>query len=499
MTSSKNKKILLVYPDYPDTFWGFKHAIKFISKKAVYPPLGLLTVATLLPNNWEKKLVDLNVKILKDEDLKWADYVFISAMDVQKKSVREIINRCQKIGAKIVAGGPLFTSNYDQFADVDHLILNEAEITLAPFLHDIQNNSAKHIYSTDKWADIKTTPLPLWELVNFKNYSSMNIQYSRGCPFNCDFCDITLLYGRQIRTKGTTQIIAELEKLYSFGWRGQVFIVDDNFIGNKEKLKKEILPAIVKWRDSKKCSFSFHTEASINLSDDKELMELMVQAGFDTVFVGIETPNQESLTECNKFQNKNRDLINSVNIIQQSGLQVQGGFIIGFDNDPHSIFENQINFIQKSGIVTAMVGLLNAVRGTDLHLRLEKENRILKHFSGDNTDFSLNFIPKMDSQILIDGYKKVLKTIYAPKYYYRRVKTFLKMYKPLTQRRSPVKLCNLLAFLKSIFWLGIIGRERYHYWKLFFWTLTTRPKSFPLAITLSIYGFHFRKIFEKSL
>jgi len=493
------KKILLVYPKYPDTFWGFKHAIKFISKKAVYPPLGLLTVAALLPSNWEKKLVDLNIKNLSDEELKWADYVFISAMDVQKASVKEVISRCKKTGIKIVAGGPLFTSNYDQFPEVDYLVLNEAEITLAPFLEDLQNGSAKHLYSTDKWADIQTTPLPLWELVNSKNYSSMNIQYSRGCPFNCDFCDITLLYGHQIRTKGGAQIIAELEKLFSFGWRGQVFIVDDNFIGNKEKLKKEILPLIAQWRNEKNHSFSFHTEASINLADDKELMKLMVQAGFDTVFVGIETPHQKSLTECNKFQNKNRDLINSINAIQQSGLQVQGGFIIGFDNDPQSIFENQISFIQKSGIVTAMVGLLSAVRGTKLHQRLEKEKRILKHFSGNNTDFSLNFIPKMDSETLINGYKKVLRTIYAPKYYYRRVKTFLKEYRPLVKKRGQFKLCYLFALLKSVFWLGMIGRERRHYWQLFFWTLATRPKSFPLAITLSIYGFHFRKIFEKFL
>jgi len=388
------KKILLVYPKYPETFWGFKYAIKFISKKSVYPPLGLLTVAALLPSSWEKKLVDLNVRTLRDKELKWADYVFISAMDVQKKSVKEIIGQCQKLGTKIVAGGPLFTSNPDQFPDIDYLVLNEAEITLAPFLKDLQNGTAKHLYFSDTWANIEKTPLPLWQLINFKNYTAMNIQYSRGCPFNCDFCDITILYGRQVRTKNKQQILTELNSLYFLGWRGVVFIVDDNFIGNTVKLKTQILPALINWTKKNKQPFTFHTESSINLADDPELISLMVQTGFNTVFIGIETVHEESLAECGKFQNQNRNLIESIKKIQRLGLQVQGGFIVGFDHDPQSIFDAQIKFIQKSGIITAMVGLLNAVRGTRLYQRLEQEKRLIKSFSGNNTDFSLNFIPK---------------------------------------------------------------------------------------------------------
>lgn len=490
-------KILLIYPKYPETFWSLKHALKFISKKATHPPLGLLTVASILPKEWEKKLIDMNVNSLKDKDIKWAYFVFVSAMSIQKESVKEIISRCKKMGTKIVAGGPLFTSNHDEFEEVDHLVLNEGEITLPLFLEDLKNGCAKHIYRTSQWADIEKTPIPSWELINMKNYAIMDIQYSRGCPFNCEFCDIAFLYGRKPRIKETEQVLAELESLYLQGWRGGVFFVDDNFIGNKGKLKNEVLPAITKWMEQRRHSFTFSTQTSINLSDDEELMRLMVQAGFASVFVGIETPNEESLEECRKFQNKGRDLIGCVKKIQKFGLQVQGGFIVGFDNDPFSIFERQIEFIQKSKIVIAMVGLLNAPRGTRLYQRLEKENRLLRNGSGDNTDCSINFIPNMPYETLINGYKKTLKALYSPKYYYERTKGFLKDYRPLQKRKFQFHFCYLGAFFRSIFFLGIIGKERIYYWRLFFWTIFRRPKLFPFAITFAIYGFHFRKIFGK--
>lgn len=492
-------KILLVYPEYPDTFWSFKHALKFVFKKASNPPLGLLTVAAMLPKEWKKKLIDMNVTSLNDEDLKWADFVFISAMTVQKESVKKIIMRCKKIGVKIVAGGPLFTVGHEEFKNVDHFVLNEAEITLPLFLEDLRKGCAKYIYTSNQWADIRETPTPLWELVEMKKYAVMNIQYSRGCPFNCEFCGITQLYGRIPRTKDKYQVIRELETLYSRGWRNEIFFVDDNFIGNKGKLKKETLPAITEWMEKKKHPFVYITQASIELADDEELMQSMVKAGFDTVFIGIETPNEKSLAECSKFQNKNRDLLACVKKIQKFGLQVQGGFIVGFDSDPLSIFEAQIKFIQKSGIVTAMVGLLNALRGTKLYYRLKEENRLLKEVSGDNTDFTINFIPKMNYEMLIDGYKKILQTVYSPKHYYERVKTFLKEYKPLQKRILRFRFSYLVAFFKSILFLGIIGKERLRYWKLFFWTVFRRPRLFPLAITFAIYGFHFRKIFEKQL
>jgi radical SAM superfamily enzyme YgiQ (UPF0313 family) len=274
-------KILLVYPRYPDTFWSFKHALKFVSKKAAFPPLGLLTVAAMLPEEWEKKLVDINVTSLTDSDIKWADYVFVSAMTVQKESVKDVISQCKKLGARIVAGGPLFTTGYKEFDGVDHFVLGEAESTLHPFLEDLEKGCARHIYASNERPDISKTPIPLWSLINMRQYSSMNLQYSRGCPYDCEFCDIIILNGHTPRTKGKEQLISELDALYEQGWRGDLFIVDDNFIGNKRKLKVEILPALIEWREGKKYPFAFCTEASINLADDEELMRLMVDAGFD--------------------------------------------------------------------------------------------------------------------------------------------------------------------------------------------------------------------------
>jgi radical SAM superfamily enzyme YgiQ (UPF0313 family) len=492
-------KVLLVYPYFPDTFWSFRHALKFIFKKAGSPPLGLLTVAAMLPAEWEKRLVDMNVGSLGDEDINWADLVLISAMAVQKESVKRVIARCRSAGVKIAAGGPLFTTEYEEFGDLDYLILNEAEVTLPMFLEDWMKGCPKHIYTSDQWADVRKTPVPLWELINIRHYATLNIQYSRGCPFNCEFCDITLLCGRVPRTKDKDQVIRELESIYSCGFRGGVFFVDDNFIGNKRKLKDEMLPAVAGWMKMRKQPFTFITQASIELSDNEELMNLMVKAGFDVVFVGIETPNEQSLAECSKFQNRNRDLLESVRKIQKSGIEVQGGFIVGFDNDPMTIFDTQIKFIQNSGIVTAMVGLLNALPRTRLYERLEKEKRLLKDTSGDNTDFSINFIPKMNYDILINGYKKILETLYSPKYYYKRVKTFLKEYMPPKKKIFHFTMNDCCALFKSMVILGIAGKERFQYWKLFFWTIFRRPRLFPLAITFSIYGFHFRKVFEKNM
>ena len=487
-------KILLVYPEFPDTFWSFKHALKFIRKKAGAPPLGLLTVAAMLPPEWEKRLVDLNVMELTEKDLKWADYVFLSAMVVQRESVRAILKRCKAIGAKVVAGGPLFTMEHEQFPEVDHFVLNEAEETLTPFLRDLAQGQARRVYSSAEFPDIHQTPIPLWQLAKLKNYDTIPIQFSRGCPFNCDFCNVTTLLGHRPRTKTAEQIVAELDSLYALGWRKSIFFVDDNFIGNKKQIKSEVLPALIEWRKGK-TGMSFNTEASINLADDPVLLELMVQAGFDTVFVGIETPNEDSLTECSKSQNKGRDLVESVRKLQRAGLQVQGGFIVGFDNDSPSIFQQQIDFIQKSGIVTAMVGLLQAPLGTQLYERMEKEDRLIKEFSGDNADGTTNIIPRMGLESLREGYRKILSQIYAPKYYYERVRTFLREYHP-PRLRLHLELQYVMALGRSIYQLGIRGIERVQYWRLFFWTLFHRPRLFPLAITFAIYGFHFRRVAE---
>jgi radical SAM superfamily enzyme YgiQ (UPF0313 family) len=492
-------KILLVYPRYPDTFWSFKHALKFISKKAAFPPLGLLTVAAMLPEGWEKKLVDMNTTTLTDSDLEWADYVFLSAMVAQQDSAREVIDRCKKLGTRIVAGGPFFNRGYEDwgFDDIDHLIYGEAENILPLFLQDLEKGCAKHIYTSEGFPDIKTTPVPLWSLINRKKYLSMSIQYSRGCPFNCEFCDIVVMNGHVPRTKDKDQIIAELDTLYDIGWRAGVFFVDDNFIGNKRKLKSEILPAIIKWMEEKKRPFSFFTEASVNLADDEELMRLMTGAGFDMVFVGIESPNEASLIECNKLQNKNRDLVATVKKMQNYGLQVHGGFIVGFDSDPLTIFKSQIDFIQKSGIVMAMVGVLMAPPGTRLYKRLKAENRLLPKGTGDNTDGSTNIIPKMGREALAGGYKYVVDTIYAPRQYYERIRTFLKEYRPTNKRKFKISFVHLTALIRSTWALGCREKGRIDYWKLVVWTLLRRPRAFPLSITLAVEGFHFRKVAEK--
>ncbi len=484
-------KVLLVYPEFPDTFWSFKHALKFIHKKAAQPPLGLLTVGAMLPEAWSVRLIDMNVTRLTDRDLQGIDFVFLSAMVVQKASAKLVIERCKRMGVKVVAGGPLFTSEYDQFEDVDHLILNEAEITLPPFLKDLAAGCPRRIYQTDRFADVRETPAPAWRLLDMKRYAAMSLQFSRGCPFNCEFCNVTALFGHRPRIKGAEQVIQELDAIYRQGWRGRVFFVDDNFIGNKRFLKNALLPALIEWRKGKK-GVPLNTEASINLADDPSLMEMMVEAGFDTVFIGIETPDEGSLAECNKKQNRNRDLAQSVRTIQRAGLEVQAGFIVGFDHDTPTIFQRQVEFIQKTGIVTAMVGLLQAPFGTPLYERLKKEGRLIGDMSGD-TDGTTNIIPKMDPRLLKEGYRYIMSHLYSPGNYYQRVRVFLKDYKR-PKFNVPVDLQYIFAFFRANIRLGIMGRERFQYWKMIFWALFRKPSMFPLAVTFAIYGYHFRKV-----
>jgi radical SAM superfamily enzyme YgiQ (UPF0313 family) len=473
--------------------------VKVSAKKAVFPPLGLLTIGSMLPQVWDKKLIDMNVSNLTDSDILWADYVFISAMVVQSGSVKDVIHKCKRLGTRVVAGGPLFAGEPEEFEEIEHLVLDEAEITLPLFLEDLSKGSTKHIYTSQERPDITKTLLPMWSLIDMKKYTAMSLQYSRGCPFDCDFCNIALLNGRNVRTKSSDQTMAELDALYDRGWRSDVFIVDDNFIGKKKKLKEEILPAMIDWQQSRKYPFSLSTQVSINLADDEELVRLLVTAGFDRVFVGIESPNEESLVECNKRQNEHRDIVASVKKLQNHGLQVQAGFILGFDSDPVSIFKNQIKLVQQSGIVMAMVGLLNAPRGTRLYQRMVDEKRLTEEkATGDNTDCSMNFVPKMDRATLVSGYKEVLTTLYSPKQYYYRIKMFLKEYRP--QRRkaiSQIKWWHVWAWIRSMWFLGITDPGRIYYWKLVLTTLMRRPRSFLLSMTLAVYGFHFWTVTRK--
>jgi radical SAM superfamily enzyme YgiQ (UPF0313 family) len=488
--------ILMVYPECPDTYWSFRHALPFISKKAAVSPLGLITVSAMLPGNWHKKLVDMNVSPLLAKDIIWADYVFLSAMYVQKDSVNMIIEECLKHKTKIVAGGPLFTQEYSNYPMIDHFILNEAEITLAPFLRDLENgNTPKKLYRTKEYADIGLSPVPDFHLLSMKDYASMNLQVSRGCPFACSFCEITALLGHKVRMKSTSQILEELDTLYNLNWRGPVAIVDDNFVGNKNVVKNILLPAMKEWMQIHKYPFTFTSQTSINLADDDELMSLMVEAGVDSAFIGIETPDELSLENCNKVQNRNRDLLQSVKRIQHTGIEVSGGFIVGFDSDSPSIFKRQIDFIQKSGIVSAMVGLLNAPRNTKLYQQLEAENRLTTEATGSNTDFSMNFIPKMDSLDLLNGYKRIIKDIYSVKPYYERIRQFLVEYQRPMNKQGDFKLTHLKAFIKSIFIIGLFNRGQSEYWKFLVWTLFRHPASFASAMTYVVYGYHFRTVY----
>ena len=487
-------KILLVYPKIPPTFWSFEGALKFISKKSAEPPLGLITIAAMLPINWDLKLIDMNIEELKDVDIEWADYIFLGAMNVQIESFREVIRRSNILGTKIVAGGPLVTLQHKEFLGIDHFVFNEAEITLPQFLNDLENGNPRAVYKSDEFPELEFSPVTRWELLNIKKYASMSLQYSRGCPYDCDFCSITMLNGRKPRTKLKDQFINELNVLYNMGYRGPISIVDDNFIGNKSKLKKEILPELIDWSEKRKYPYNFITEVSINLADDDELVDQLGNAGFNSIFVGIETPNISSLAECGKNQNLKRNMVESVQKLQNKGFIVSGGFIVGFDNDTHTIFDEQIEFIRDSGIVSAMVGLLNAPVGTKLFNRMKLEDRLLENWSGNNMDGSINFIPKMNYSQLMGGYTKILKTVYADKEYYKRVKKFLKNYKMPNWSSNSLSLTEIKTFFKLIWKLGFLDNGKLYFWKLLFYSLFKYPQKFVIAMTCAVYGFHFRTI-----
>jgi radical SAM superfamily enzyme YgiQ (UPF0313 family) len=509
-------KILFVYPKYPNTYWSFSGLLKFIDKKAIFPPLGLLTVAAMVPEEWEKKLIDVNVEKLEQKDIDWADMIFISAMIVQKEDTIAIIKRCKTAGKIVVAGGPIFTSMHEEFEslDVDHFVLDEGEITLPRFLKDLENGNPQYIYRTSERPDISKTPIPLWSLIDVNNYYGMMLQYSRGCPFNCEFCDIVIMNGRIPRTKSPDQVLKELQAIYDLGYTGFFFIVDDNFIGNKTKVKK-MLKELILWQEERNYPYEFLTEASLNLADDLELLELMKKANFKSVFLGIETPSIESLKECGKLQNTRKDLVESVKLIQSYGMMVMGGFIVGFDSDTEEIFDAQIEFIQRTGITTAMFGLLGALPKTQLWNRLKREGRLIDNMSGENTDGTTNFIPKMGMNKLLDGYFKVLSTIYNPKYYYKRIYTLIDNYTP-TVNRKPEELSNknkkpkksklasfskdeIKSFLKTVYFLGLKSHNRFRFWKLFFKTMKNKPEAIALAVEQAIYGEHFEKVTKNVL
>jgi len=490
--------ILLVYPKFLPTFWSWKYLLKFVAKKSAFPPLGLLTVAAMLPKEWYKKLVDLNVRELTDADIQWADYVFVGAMKTQSDSAKEVIFRCVILGKPVVLGGPILQTGYEEFEQVSHLLIGEAENTLPVFLADMENGSAERIYEAKKFPDICTSPIPLWELIDPKNYASGLIQWSRGCPYECEFCDIDSLNGRVPRVKSIGQFLAELDVMYQAGFRGAMLIADDNFVGNMAKTRI-MLPELAKWQRKRRYPFNFTIEAPITIADKPKLMGAMVATNVGKVFLGIETPNKASLVECKKRQNLNRDLVASVNRIQEAGLTPMSGFIEGFDNDPSATFaDDMIDFIQRSGIVIAMVGVLQAPLGTKLYARLQKEGRLLKQASGNNTDCHPNFIPAMPVETLVAGYKKTIGTIYSPKEYYKRICVFLEKYNPSKRVKTRIDKESRMAFLRSVWHIGILSNweTKWYYWRTIFTVLTKHHSAFAEAVAMQIYGAHFQKIAE---
>ena len=496
---------LLVYPEHPPTYWGVNFALKLLGIKAAFPPLGLLTIAAMFPPNYDLRVVDMNVTPLEDSDLEWADLVCTSTMIVQRHSLQSVIERCNRAGVPVVAGGPHPTTFHAEIPGVTHFVLDEAEEIFPEFLRDLENGTAKAIYREPRKPDVSLTPVPRFDLIDTRAYHSMCVQFSRGCPFDCEFCDIIKLYGRIPRTKSPAQMVNEFEALYRLGWRGQLFLVDDNFISNKRDALK-LLPVLAEWQKARGYPFTLFTEATVNLARMDALMDVMIEAGFNAVFLGIETPNSEALIKMKKPQNvrKQEDdyLLHSVRTIQQKGMRVDGGFILGVDGDDESAFDAQIDFIQEAGIPMAPINILAAIKGTDLYERLKRENRLL-NASGETNEvnaMALNFKPEMDSEALIEGYRRVIATIYDPtlENYFKRCLSLFEHLKPvphLWKRRS-----------KSALYLDLMGVHRQlcsqqlpAYGKFIAKVSKDHPRMLPEAIRLAALGYHFEKITRQQI
>jgi radical SAM superfamily enzyme YgiQ (UPF0313 family) len=491
------KTILMIYPETPAAYWSFKHILKIVGRRAAFPPLGLMTVAALVPDRYEVRLVDMNVTSLKAEDILGADFVFISAMIIQKDSFEQAVACCKDLGNTVVAGGPYPTSSYEKITGVDHFILGEAETVMSQFFIDFEKGNPQKVYQCTKKPDMSSSPVPRFDLIKQRNYTTMSLQYSRGCPFNCEFCDIIEMFGRVPRAKGPVQFVGEMDALYKTGYRGPLFIVDDNFIGNKRNVKK-LLPAISAWQKERRYPYMIFTEASVDLADDEELMDMMIDAGFNKVFLGIETPVQESLILSQKRQNVRIELKDGIEKIQRKGMEVTAGFILGFDSDPADVFDIQVDFINRSGIPMAMVGLLTALPNTQLYRRLESEDRITKETSGNNTNaFEVNFKPVMGIENLVNGYKKVISRIYDPGAYFSRCLVMMKRM-PRGRFYAGAATPRMMLYVVRIFLLSFIRQVcsfyGNRYLKFLAKALSISPGCFPKAIKMALFGHHFYKI-----
>jgi len=502
----KKQRVLLVYPEFPETYWSFKSALSFVGKKALMPPLGLATVAALLPEHYECKLIDMNVEEIHDEDILESDLIMISAMTVQRESMEKVISDGNRLEKPIALGGPYATSCWKDIRGVDYFVLNEGEVTMPSFIADWETGKPEKVYSSREKPDITKTPIPRFDLIRLKYYDTLPLQYSRGCPFNCEFCDIVHLFGHKPRTKTPEQFTSELESALAVGFKGTIFIVDDNFIGNKRKVK-QLLREIILWQEKNGFPFRFCTETSIDLADDEELLDLMSKAQFYMTFVGLETPNDESLCETGKVQNMKRSVSESVRKIQERGIEVTGGFIIGFDSDDETIFDRQIEFIEELAIPTAMIGLLMALPNTRLYNRLQEEGRIISESNGNNThEVELNFHTKLPKEILLDGYRRVLSEVYSPKIYFKRCFAVLKRYrdgrkKGLIQNNrasnNGIHLRELKGFFSSLI-LQSFSKYGIHYLRYLIKALLFDRENIVRIVTFAIQGYHFFKITKKT-
>jgi radical SAM superfamily enzyme YgiQ (UPF0313 family) len=493
-------KALLVWPRFPRSYWGQEYTLAIIGKGAVVPPLGLLTVAALLPRSWDLRLVDLNVAELEDHDLAWADVVMVSGMRIQRASFHEVVARARAAGKRVIAGGPYVSTSAEEVPGLDHVVIGEAEDVLPGLATALETGAEvpRRLQATAR-PDVSRSPAPRFDLLRIERYDGISLQFSRGCPFNCEFCDIIEIFGRVPRTKSAEQLLAELDAIKSTGFRGPVFLVDDNFIGNKLAAKR-MLGRLATWSAAHDYPFDFFTEASVNLADDDALIQGLVAAGFSAVFLGIETPSREALLETQKRQNTHLDLGAAVEKLVRAGLQVMAGFIVGFDADDETIFERQYEFISRSPISMAMVGMLTALPSTQLWRRLAAEGRLLHDGEGDAA-YRPNFVTRLPAATLISGYSRLLAALYEPRAYFRRALRTLELQRdlPMPKYRRSLKF-SAAAVARSFWTQGVRSAYRRDYWAFLARSLHTAPRRFSHAMALAIHAEHFvRYTFEDVL